>query len=427
MKILISTLLAFVIMLLAACSGYNGNDSEENGNQDRVESGQTRPNTEEATVPIPDEIIEEILNLEPMLHLESKRVNQVSLLDVTTNQTVATHEFDEYEAVDQLWNLGDGYFAAFVGEEHLWLRAQRLYNEAGNIGTIDVPWDERSQTERNFRIIIFDEQLNMIDEMPFDEEGNMPLFGSIMIFENGELFIYGTYLDTNCFVNTICRFQRLHVKTGEVEILFESDQSLTSHGLIADDQLLITLSSGGGGGPGQGGAPSFAIQYGILDLNTGEKELFEQTDFWISEVIYNESFMIISGNNTANGHDHLSRTGEIIIFDIANKTSITIQKDDNEFTMLFSYDNQHLITLTSADAILSKYDMNGTIIAQKETDLPNGINVFKSQIFPITTDIFAIHLYFWDNQVGSTWDDSDQVTESDNIANERQVLFLAFD
>ena len=418
LKILISTL---AITILTACNGY-----ETYENTGWAESRQNETINETATmiIEIADDIVEEGLDLEPILHFETTKTNQVSLLYVTTNQVVATHEFADYEAVDKIWTLSDGYFAAFVGEENLWMRAQRLHIEAGNTSLLDdVEFDHRTQTEKNFRIIIFDEKLNILETLPYDEEEFIAIWGSVMKFTEGTIYIYGSNFDADCFENASCYFQRVNANALTVENLFEynSRQPFVPQGFTTDNQLLVTVSSSGGG-PGQGNNPSFSLQYGTVDITTGEKRLLERENFWQLEVIYNESFMVISGNNTAGGIGHGQRRAEIIIYDIKNQSSTIIQTDDHDdLTMKFSFDGKYLITL-NADGVLKKYNMSGELVAETLLDTANtgDINLFQSQIFPINNDIYIIHLYFWGNSL---------VDESGQEKNDgtRQILLATFD
>jgi len=381
--------LLLMLTLLSGCSRDGGNDYD-----DRAETAHV--SNEMPQIQIPDEVIEEVANLEPVLHL-SYELNEVSLLDVTTGEQVAVYAFDEDEVVERVWDLGDGYYAAWVGEESLWVLAQRLWLEEGNTGMADVEFDYRNQSEHHFRIVIFDANLTVLDAVPYDEEELMSLFGSVVRFVNGEFFVYGTHLDSNCFLNAACDFQRINVHTAEIETLleFENSQPLISHGFVGDQQMLVTVSNSSGG-PGQTEAPSFSIRYGIFDLETQELQLFEKENFWKLEVIYTDSTMLISGMNTEAGWAMGERRGEVIVFDIASMTSEVIQLGyEGDFTMQFSFDGNDIMIINDTESVVRKYDLNGEIVAEVEAGLPSDLNALNTHIFPLNERIYAIKPDVW--------------------------------
>jgi len=396
------------IFLLVACH-ENGGSYGKNEHVDATEVAYI--SDERPQLQMPDEIIEEVENLTPILYLSSQ-LNQVSLFDLTIGEQVAVYQFDEYEVVQEIWDLGDDYFAVFVGYENSWVRAQRLWLEEGNIGMADVEWDERTQTERNFRLVIFDESLTVLDTVPYDEEEHMSIgYGRYVRLVNGEFFVYGTHFDSNCMLNGVCNFQRLNAHTAEVEALFgfERGQSLVAHGFVGEYQMLLSATSDGG----QMDGPLFSIQYGIFDLATGEKHLFERENFLQLEVIYSDSSVLISGLNTANE----VRSGEVIVFDTENMMSEVIQLGyKGSFAIQFSFDGEHIVTINDSESVFRKYDLNGTIVAEVETDFPYNLNPFNTHIFPLSDHLYVIKLGVWFDEGMN-----DGELDSENP----QVLFLS--
>ena len=343
--------------------------------------------TEANDDPIEIEIIEnewflELAELESMPHIvtngwSSTQVNQVILLDLTTGEPMAIYEFGEYEAVEQVWDLGNGYYAAWVGDEDLWNRSSRL--------GIDLPDDFEfswgDELERNFRIVIFDENLNPIDTLPYSEKMHSVIFFNRHIrFENGELFVY----DFAPYGQDITwHFQRVNLHTGEITVLFETQNHISTHGFIGDNQFLVTdwLYPNG-------------IKYGIFDLETGDITFSEQ-----QQVFDFGNFVLTGSNLVMSEHQWGWRSGpeltnQIMILDLEDLSREMIQLAEGDSVWARpSYDGNHIVTINESESVFRKYDMDGNVIARANIVLPFDFDNYHFEIFPITEQVYAIHIH----------------------------------
>ena len=192
----------------------------------------------------------------PRIAQSGSNFNQFFLFDPITGEIVASYEFAEYERIFVARDLGSGYYAVHVGEESLLSRQiwSGIYDDMLNDTNSEV-WEkyaaenypEESESALNYRVIIFDQDLNVIDTLPGETESTgLNLWGSALRFEDGILFVYDTQsilgeegVSFGAFSIIPAHLRRLNVNTGEIEILFEVDNSMHTMEFIGEHHILV--------------------------------------------------------------------------------------------------------------------------------------------------------------------------------------------
>jgi len=368
-----------VLLFLVACTNVN-NDSEIVGEDAKfmaeieeaweyihnlmAESG-------EVDLVVNEEISEIIDTLEPIIYLIDQRntgFNGFSLLDLTTGEYVASYEFDENDTFisDDFFDLGDGFYAL-----PFW----------------DVNWE-------NPRIIIFDERLEVIETIFYDDEviSFLPI-GFIKLID-GELIAYGMDL-RDAAPSSILNPIKYNFHTGEIKILAEIDESIsTMHQFVGEDRIFITdfhanFNTG-----------EMMSRYGILDLTTGLIHFFEREDFRYSHFDFRDTQVLISESSSV-GPD---LKNQVVVFDAESMSSQIIQLEEEESVWArFSYSGDEIVTINEVASIFRKHDFNGMIISELEIEIPtinapetfadeeSSVTVNWFEIFPISENVYLIY------------------------------------
>lgn len=241
-------------------------DSVENS----YESIVYKPTEYEEIVALPS------LDFTPKLAQCGTQMNQILLFNPTTGDVVATHDFGAYERIFGTIDLGNGYYAIHVGENDLF--SHLLWN-----GMLDYIWEmedeeanayikenfpEVSESERNFRVVIFDQHLNIVETLPGEtEENGLSLWGSVATFIDGMFTIYDTKSipgevgeSFGAFAIIPAHVRRHNLSTGDIDILFEVPNSMNFVEFIGDRYILVQRVVDGSGGQREA----------VLNLETGE-------------------------------------------------------------------------------------------------------------------------------------------------------------
>lgn len=359
--------LLFTFILLSACNGTETTDDDGGisgtltNEVGMFESPENLQFVGNVVVPIADDrIMAELAGLAPMPYLirdwENDQRFQLLLMDLTTGDTLAIHKTGELGATERIWNLNDGHYV---------------------VESLDIDsWSSE--------LVIFDKNLNLLAELPYDTEALPLLLTSALRIVEGELFVYGLGLNENWATESTTDLQRVNVHTGEIESLFEIDGSLTLHQFIDDNRILFIKQLT------DWEAGQVHTHYGILDLETGETSTFERENFAPGEVDVRGSKVLI-------GERHVTDQvrNEVIVFDSEEMTSQFIQLEDEESLHAhLSFDGHHIVTINEEASVFRKYDLNGERVAEIEIEFPSeGDGVGFFEIFPITEQVYAIHTF----------------------------------
>jgi len=372
-KILFS---ALFLIILSACSTSDIIEP----NQELTENSTTpeTPSTNEN---------EPAITHEPILHLfrdGNIAVNKVFLIDLVTGETVATHEFDEYELVLQIWDFDNGYYAVWVGYEDLWRREWRLRRNEGNMDTTGIADDDREYEEMNFRFVILDDSLNYVETIPFNAyeaspEDNTWIGQDIVEFIDDELVIY-SFLGAQ---NPRTEFIRYNVHTGEFEVLFQNElfaDSTRIHQFINDGTVLFTSARIG----------STSFYYGVIDLTTEEVHTFETTAFENRRVTVNGAQAIFTPHDYREAGHELS--DEVIVFNTVNFSTeiVQLQYEDALWAYL-SYDGSQIVTVNHRENSFRVYDKNGEMVSEIPLTETLPTEIANLTIFPISENFYTIH------------------------------------
>ena len=379
MKFLKFLSLFLLVAFLVGCQNDETGNEEiypENGNLETVETENV--NDETTDVQTEEYPIEESTDLEPIPHVigNHRYVNQLLLVDVVTGEEMANYEFGEYDSIEQIWDLCEGYFVVWVGYEDLWWRSLRLGEEEA--------FDNRTQSERNFRFVIFDEYLNYVETLLFNEEEfDIGLWGSVLRIVEGELFVYGWEVSFEQTADLL----RINAHTRVVERLFSS-YIVNLHAFIDDNQILFSRFSTPD--PGSPLADTYTA-YGILNLENEEISLFKIEDYVYDRLIIDDLQVLITERGDLGATFEL--TNQVTVFDLENRTSEAIQLNDEDSTAaFFSYDGDHIVTININESVFRKYDFAGRVVAEVDIELPDYFVHHNIRIFPITENSYSMLL-----------------------------------
>ena len=343
----------------------------------------------------------ELVHLESMPHIITNRmnnlyVNQVLLLDLTTGELMATYEFDAYEIVKQVWDLGNGYYAAWVGYEPLCDRERRREWILGDWSEEMPDSDFRTPEELNFRLVIFDSELNPIDVLTYTEQlsTNLTWWSNVVRYVDGELFIYNfvpsvgfdmMYFGWDTDLELPWNFQRMNAHTGETEVLFRAEEDVPLYEFIEDNQILVS---------------SFVYLYdgtsfGILDIESGEMRFSEKNAFSSDGIILTESPRVMFNERFLHWYwDRSNVRNEIILLNLEDMSTEVIQlAAGDSFWARPCLKENYIVTLNEVDSVFRKYDLNGNLVAETDIIIPFDFDNFDFEIFPITENIYAIHIH----------------------------------
>jgi len=210
---------------------------------------------------------------------QSNHQNRIILFNHDTGDVVASYSFSEYERIYGAIETGTGYYIVHVGEDDLFSYQLRT-------GMLDYIWEmeeeeknayitenfpEIPESERNFRIIVFDKNLNIVETFPGEtDENHLKLWGSVATFENGELIIYDTLSipgevgeSFGTFSIVPAHVRRLNLTTGEIDILFEVENSMHLMKFIGERYVLVERVV-------NVGVTVAGMRESVLNLETGE-------------------------------------------------------------------------------------------------------------------------------------------------------------
>jgi len=360
-----------IILVLVACSndGAETLDIMTNEYDPHMELRNLEPRSG-IMEPINDDIVEVLVNLYPIPYLISHQLmglNKISLIDLTSGETIAYYKFDVDYQIHDLWDLGNGYYAV-----HVW----RI--------------DDETFSDIDHQVIIFGEYLEKLEVIFYDVEATSPLFFGILALLEGELIAYTMEPGHVEQIREPLNLMRFNMHTGEIENLIKMDEYVGHlHQFIGENQIFITdrvifFDEG-----------RMSSKYGILDLETELTHFFIKEDFGYGHIDFRDSQVLISEGFPVGP----PLRNEVIVFDVENMSSKIVQLEDREgIWARFSFEGNHIVTINVDEFVFRKYDFSGIVVAEIELERPShvenvsGFEDFTDfEIFSITDEIYAIH------------------------------------
>ena len=364
----------FVLLMMVSCN----NSEEQNFTVDEISGVIINENIENY------EIYEVITNEIEAYKMLDVRDNILMLIDVATGQADVIYEFEENSWIHNFWRLENRYFVVFI--EELNFNSQESIQGIGGV------------------FVIFDYSHNLIKNLDYDFE-NVPQANlSLLKFYNNELFLYGRSWPED-WNNPITYLQRVNLHTGEVINLFEIDTNLQLYRFINDEGILVFEQTT------DWNTGRVNARYGILNISDGSVELFERAGFARGDVDINNQKILI-----AERHVTVEVNNEVLLFNFEDLTTQYIGLDGRESLWArFSYCRENIVTINEEYSVLRKYNLLGELVAEVEIDLPTEVSGvdeipddelywheigYSFDIFPITENIYAVHIYISFTDIG---------------------------
>jgi len=202
----------------------------------------------------------------------------VALIDFSTGETVGTFEPGEMEMFWNFFNLNNGYFASLVEYGIPEGGFMSIEDEDGSrVIIMDDSGDEIHQDDITLKIIIFDNELEIVDELVITNEhlqDSIVRFSMDVVYESGELFIY--YMTD---------FMRVHWGEEEYQSIHRYNIHTNTTYTLARIEELLSLPKVrciGDFIAFTGSTEDEILQYGFIDLRNDTTTRWEESNFSIN-------------------------------------------------------------------------------------------------------------------------------------------------
>ena len=291
----------------------------------------------------------------------SINVNEISLIDLSTADTITSVTFDEYDIVKQIWNLSNGYIVVFVGHEELNARYSRLRRNEGIFELGDFILDERKPDERNMRIILLDKELNIVNTIAHDD------FRIENInYSNGN--IYAFYWVSRDLTNpsSFHDLFKVDLLANEVIVVKENTRPFQIMGFVNEDLAIVSMISG---------CETGERFIGLKDLNTNENFQFD-IDFSPRDFVrLGDKWIITEANTRWFGGEIYS---QVYIFDTHSMSGRLIQLiEEDSYWARLTVSGNYIIAVDQLEAVFRKYDLSGNVLSEIGIYLAYNFNWFE--------------------------------------------------
>jgi len=392
----------FTVILLSACNSNGETVDHENAEVTEV-TGDESINNESSDIQTEKNSIEELVDLEPVPYLTRNEAT-VLLIDLVTGAELATYVLEEEHAwVSQVYDFDNGYFAALVGvssEQHLFHRFLMDLD--------DVDWDTVLDHDYQLRFLIFDGELNLLEELPIDTSNatsyefihfhNMNAF---VTFENGELLIY--FSPNRAIVGSnYSNIQKYNIHTGELITLFEIDAYITELIKVDDERLFYVRPIDNFHDPNS----IVGVEYGVINLVTGETSIHRK-EFHHQQIIATGTHVLMSEQNRRWDDDNEPRNAVLRFNILTMESELLALREGDGFWAYLSLDEAHIVTINEDFSYFRKYEitsgnllyevaiepMEESIVVENEDMAFSSLEVsVVPVIVPITDSSYAIYL-----------------------------------
>jgi len=301
------------------------------------------------------------------------------MTDMVTGTEHFVYEFSEYEGVERIWELEENVFAVLVGLEDLWVREARLRALEGNFSTNNIEVDFVPDSERNFRLMLFDNELNRLETLEGDL-GFLRVSHVLLRLEDGNVVAYRwSHTESGEDLDLL----RMDLRTGEVETLFVGigDVGFTLWEFVGED--LIVLS-----GRFFDTVPD-KMYYGVLDLGTGEIHLAEAGAIMVGQVVENGDSVIFTEVDVR--VFDIALFDEVLVFNFQSLEGVVVNlfPEDSLWARL-TLDGKYVVTVNLGESIFRKYDLSGSIVAEVPLTIDFPERLQDVGIVPLTENYFVI-------------------------------------
>ena len=262
---------------------------------------------------------------------EDEFTRNISLVDIFTNEKVATLELQGYQSVQRIWELGDEKYVIYL---------------------VDWTNDDIFQ-----ELIIVNSSLEVLEKIEYDPANEPVLNGSIIRLVDDDLLVLGNEAgiwnpnEPDKIFNPVLH----NLRTKETNFIASTNQNFdTFHFFVNDTQVLVSnqyvnLST-----------REINFIYGLLDIEKGEVKYFVQNNFLVQNVEFFDGYALFNF-----ARDTSLKSNYVLIFDIENKKSrmLELLPGDNHNAQ-FSYEGNYIITTNIDDFTLRRYDFDGYLLEE---------------------------------------------------------------
>jgi len=339
--------------------------------------------------------------------------NRIYIYDLKTWNLVFTYVSEDYDIIGVSEILENGYFLAFARNYDAWDLAWQEWwannddwperDEDGKMIDFSLPDVDENQL---ISILIFDESFNEVGRFILDDnhQAHPPLNTEFWKYENDKLFLYGGRVDLNVLTSRTLTYYRFNVGTGEIDEVFQLYGDIRLLGYAGDNHFLGfgDYFYFGEEGHGGGGSQQFReTSFGLINIETGEKNFFTVENFGHGRKDRVDSLLLISEMSGPN----LEQTNRVIVFNVETESYDVIQllPNDSHIARL-SLSGDYIVTVNLAENLFRKYDMEGNIIF--ETPIEMSFETERSEtewgiIFDELLPIHDIHIFVIDENTYS--------------------------
>lgn len=318
----------------------------------------------------------------------------LSLVDLTTGENLAAHHFEGPHLPTEAFELENGYIGVLtrIFEPFFFMDPEELLSDREGDA-------HRSEHDADTRLMIFDPQLNLIENHPIASE-NFEVFASWLrpVLQQDDDGIAFLFTPNYLFLDTIGQpVYRYDVTTGTETRLLDTAHRFNINTLEPLDDQTIAFIGGRVSGDGR------LLYLGTLDLEAGQMNYLNETDFREGRLMAAGSQLLISEGLHWRELDEHNRPifegahQEIILANLEHMTHERIPLEEGESAnATLSLNGLYFVTVTSDFNYLNKFAIeNGTEIAktaQFPLNFQTGPGHYQLEIHPIAEDVFAIHL-----------------------------------
>jgi len=317
---------------------------------------------------ISDDIVYELERLEKQPYLFTYRssddeVARIMLIDLTSGEIDNILEGRKEQSFLDISLINEGYYVVEVLDMETWERY----------------------------LILLNSEFQLLKETRYDVPVLLSLWDTVARIENGELYIYGFDQSMDWSKGAMGELLRVNLHSGEYEVLFEAEATMRLIDFVGNEKVfvenrVIDIDS-----------ETFEIYYGVLNLETGEFNVFESNGFVAGEFDFQNLKVLASENISAD-----ENRNEIIIFDLSDMSSHILQlKDNDSHFVRFSHDGNHVVTVNGYESVFRVYDVKGNVTIELDIEFPEPeplpwsieTSLFQGSfsIFSLTEKIYSIH------------------------------------